>query len=151
MTIISLISNFFIGKRKFSFRGCGWKPINTRMWTKEKQEWILAIDNLFSQMFGNDFLTYAYDKSKGTSVEGHILSGLVDYNHDQWESRYLETLASAQQGEFTDTEFTMGCPDSAKQLVFTDGEVVSAKSCPSTEVSDGNCIAAKTSQEVLIK
>ena len=68
---------FLTGKRKFRFRGCGWKPINARMLTKEKQEWILAIDNLFSQMFGNDFLTYVYDKSKGTSVEENILSGLV--------------------------------------------------------------------------
>ena len=40
--------------------------------------------------------------------------------------------------------------DSAKQPVFTDVKVVSSKSCSSTEVSDGDCIVTKTSQEVLI-
>ena len=91
------------------------------MWIKEKQEWILAIDNLFSQMFGNDFLTYAFDKSKGTSVKEHILSGLVEYNHDQFGDTDI-----SQQEEFMDTGLAMSSAASAKQLVFTDVEVESA-------------------------
>ena len=62
----------------------------------------------------------------------------------------METLASAQQEEFMDTELTMSSPDSAKQLVFTDMEVVSSEAFSSTEVSGEDCIATKTSHEVLI-
>ena len=57
----------------------------------------MAIDGLFTQLFGEDFLRYVYDRVKGTSVDEHILSTLIDYNHDQWESIYLKQQTAAQQ------------------------------------------------------
>ena len=79
----------------FSFCGCGWKAINTTNWSKDQRDWILAIDDLFTKVFGEDFLRYVYDKDKGTSVDDHILSTLIDYNHDQWESLYLKQQTAA--------------------------------------------------------
>lgn len=52
---------------------------------------------MFTQLLGEDFLRYVYDKDKGTSVDEHILSTLVDYNHDQWESEYLNQPTTAMQ------------------------------------------------------
>ena len=88
---------FALGKKKFSFRGCGWKAVNATNWSQEHRDWILAIDNLFTQLFGEVFLRYVYDKDKGTSVDEHIVSTLVEYSHDQWESVYLNQQTAAQQ------------------------------------------------------
>ncbi|XP_068739054.1 uncharacterized protein [Montipora capricornis] len=85
------------GKKKFSFRGCGWKAIDTRNWSREHRNWIFVIDNLFTQPFGEDFLRYVYDKDKGTSVDKQILSTLIDYSHDQWQSTYLKQQAAAEK------------------------------------------------------
>ena len=64
--------------------------MNTSSWSKEKREWILKTDQLFSDLFGGDFLTYKYHKEKGTDVNESIISSLVEYNHDQWEkNNYL--------------------------------------------------------------
>ena len=52
---------------------------------------------MFTQLLGEDFLRYVYDKDKGTSVDEHILSTLVDYNHDQWESEYLNQPTTPMQ------------------------------------------------------
>ena len=38
------------------------------------------------------FLVYVYDKNKGTSVDKNIMSGLLEYNHDTWESEYLKQV-----------------------------------------------------------
>lgn len=57
----------------------------------------MAIDDLFTQVFGEDFLRYVYDKDKGTSVDDHILSTLIDYNHYQWESLYLKQQTATLQ------------------------------------------------------
>jgi len=104
---------FALGKKKFSFRGCGWKAVNATNWSQEHRDWILAIDNLFTQLFGEDFLRYVYDKDKGTSVDEHIVSTLVEYSHDQWESVYLNQQTAAQQ----DTSATGHGP---KHLAFAD-------------------------------
>ena len=49
---------FILGKKKFSFRGCRWKAINPKKWSQEHQDWILIVDNLFTQIFGDDYLNY---------------------------------------------------------------------------------------------
>ena len=36
---------FTLGKKKFSFRGCRWKAINSKNWSQEHQDWILIVDN----------------------------------------------------------------------------------------------------------
>ena len=86
---------FTLGKKKFSFRGCRWKVINPKKWSQEHQDWILIVDNLFTQIFGDDYLSCGYDKDKGTNIDETILSTLVDYNHDQWESGYLNQQTAA--------------------------------------------------------
>ena len=86
---------FTLGKKTFSFRGCRWKVINPKKWSQEHQDWILIVDNLFTQIFGDDYLSCGYDKDKGTSIDETILSTLVDYNHDQWESGYLNQQTAA--------------------------------------------------------
>ena len=59
--------------------------MNSSSWSKEKKEWILKTDQLFSDLFGEDFLTYKYHKEEGTDVNESIISSLAEYNHDQWE------------------------------------------------------------------
>ena len=39
-------SYYVTGKKPFTFRGCGCKAVNTSAWSKEKQDWILTIDQL---------------------------------------------------------------------------------------------------------
>ena len=36
---------FTLGKKKFSFRRCRWKAINSKNWSQEHQDWILIEDN----------------------------------------------------------------------------------------------------------
>lgn len=50
---------------------------------------------MFTQIFGDDYLSCGYDKDKGTSIDETILSTLVDYNHNQWESGYLNQQTAA--------------------------------------------------------
>ena len=57
-------------------------------WTKTKKAWVQAIVNLFEQMFGNDFLTYIYDKEHGTKVDDKVVACILEYSHDHWESLY---------------------------------------------------------------
>ena len=59
-----------------------------RSWTGAKKTWVQVINNLFEQMFGNDFLTYCYDKDHGTRVEDTVTSSILEYCHDHWESQY---------------------------------------------------------------
>lgn len=60
------------------------------MWSKEHHDWIFAMDHLFNQLFGGDYLAYWYDESKGTSVGEDTLPSLLEYNHDEWEIEYLK-------------------------------------------------------------
>ena len=64
--------NYFhhvVGKKKFAFRGCDWKPIDMRPWTDEKKAWIQVIVDLFEQMFGGDFLSYTYDRQHALRLQ----------------------------------------------------------------------------------
>ena len=53
-----------------------------RSWTEEKKAWIIAVDDLFEQMFGSDFLTYYYDKDHGTRVEDKLVADVLEYCHE---------------------------------------------------------------------
>ena len=50
---------------------------------------------MFTKIFGDDYLSCGYDKDKGTSIDETILSTLVDYNHNQRESGYLNQQTAA--------------------------------------------------------
>ena len=78
----------YLGKKKFFYRGCGWKSIDMKLWTKEKRNWIMMVCDLFNQMFGNDFLVYKYTADHGTQVCDEDLSRLQEYDHDYWEVQY---------------------------------------------------------------
>ena len=52
------------GKKKLHFRGCGWKSKDDVLWSEEKRKWIFTIDSLFTEIFGEDYLQYRYDKDK---------------------------------------------------------------------------------------
>lgn len=72
--------------------------MNTSSWSKEKREWILKTDQLFSDLFGGGFLTYKYHKEKGTYVNESIISSHPEYNHDQWEkNNYMPLDENARE------------------------------------------------------
>ena len=123
-----------------------------RMWSKEHREWILTIDNLFTQMFGTDFFTYCYDKTKGAYVDESILSSLVEYNHDQWESTYLE-----EKGKFSEKEtsaVTHKQSHGSKKLDFTNAQtsplLTKTEKMSSSEVSDTPCMETESSTESIV-
>ena len=103
-----LSSYHIVEKKKFTFRGCGWKPVNTSSWSKEKKEWILTIDQLFCDLFGSDFLSYKYNKDKGTGVVESTFTSLVEYDHDQWERNYMP-LDEDMEEELS-SQWQIGCP-----------------------------------------
>lgn len=43
---------------------------------------------LFQSIIGDDFLTYTYDPSKGTSVSQEVTEKLIKYEHEQWEENF---------------------------------------------------------------
>ena len=94
-----------LGKKKFFYRGCGWKNIDMTSWAEEKRNWIMVVCHLFNQMFGSDFLVYTYTSDHGTQVSDEDLSGLREYDHDYWEVQYTnlalhnEEESSTKDGE----------------------------------------------------
>ena len=148
MFLLKLIS----GKKKFSFRGCGWKAIDMTMWPKEHRDWILTIDNLFNQIFGDDFMVYMYDKDKGTSVDKTIESNLLEYHHDQWESEYLQ-----QQTIFSQKENNLNTPMQnhvPKQLDFINEQTTpaagSAKANSTNDAPNSMCVKAGSSKQPVV-
>ena len=88
-----------IGKKTFSFRGCGWKAINTAAWTEEMKQWILVTADLFDQMFGGDFLKFKYDKDHGTKIDGSVAANILEYSHNHWEKMYCSHKAEGNDDE----------------------------------------------------
>ena len=39
-------------------------------------------------MFGDDFLTFKYDKEHGTKIDESIAVSILEYSHDHWEKMY---------------------------------------------------------------
>lgn len=135
-------NSIMFGRKKFSFRGCGWKAIDSRKWSKEHRDWILTIDNLFNQIFGGDFLVYVYDKNKGTSVDENIVTGLLDYNHDSWEAEYLNELS-----DFSDKVTESNAPMQncgPKQLDFADAKTAPVPSSTNSDSSEDKDEAGQT-------
>ena len=80
--------------KEFTYRGCGWKSIDIRSWSEDTKSWIMMINDLFKQMFGNDFLLYRYCKEHGTSVDEKMASSILEYNHEHWELQYAKVLSN---------------------------------------------------------
>ena len=106
------------GWANINHHGCGWKAIDSRKWSKEHRDWILAIDNLLNQIFGGQFLVYVYDKNKGTSVDENTVPGILEYNHGSWESEYLKQLIDFSNKVTESNAFMQNC--GPKQLDFAD-------------------------------
>lgn len=64
---IYLILTIFEGQKKFSFRGCGWK-VKSIPWSQEERVWINDMVDLFTKLFGPDYLDYQYSPDHGTTV-----------------------------------------------------------------------------------
>ena len=88
-----------IGKKKFTYRGCGWKNVDITSWSKDTIKWIMKINDLFKQMFGGDFLCYTYSKDHGTSINEEVSSSILEYNHQHWEVEYAKSLTNDEEGE----------------------------------------------------
>ena len=84
----------FIGKKKFTYRGCGWKSIDIRSWSEDTKSWIMMINDLFKQIFGDDFLMYRYCKEHGTSVDEKVASSILEYSHEHWELQYAKVFSN---------------------------------------------------------
>ena len=130
------------GKKKFSFRGCGWKAVDTSVWSKDKRDWILTIDVLFCNLFGNDFLSYLYDKDTGTAVDTNTTSELLEYNHEQWEKNYQDITTNVEDEPIPQQQrdLTTCAPvqhHAAKKLAFPDpkSSINAPKVIPSTSKS----------------
>lgn len=97
-SFIDLNFPFTSRKKAFSYRGCGWRSADHELksWTEEKKNWVLAVSDLFDQMFGTDFLTYSYDKEHGTVVDEKVISSLLEYCHDFWEKHYSQESTDPQ-------------------------------------------------------
>lgn len=81
-----------LGKKKFKYRGCGFQSIDATSWTEETKKWILTVNDLFSQLFGGDFLLCRYNADHGTKVEDEVVSGMFEYNHEEWETQYAKSI-----------------------------------------------------------
>ena len=88
----------FTGKRKFTYRGCGWKSIDIRSRSEGTKRWIMVINDLFQQMFGDDFLPYRYCQEHGTS-DKKVASSVLEYSHEHWELQYAKVLSNDLEWE----------------------------------------------------
>jgi len=77
---------------------------------------------------------YVYDKSKGTSVDENIVSGLLKYNHDRWETKYLQQLTELFDQITESNAPIQNC--GPKQLDFTDAQTAPAPSHAKTNSSE---------------
>ena len=67
-------------------------------------------------MFGNDFLSYCYDKHHGTRVDDTIAASILEYCHDHWERQYAVHLSPQPPQDLSST-----ChPRATNLLVDTD-------------------------------
>lgn len=82
------------GKKKFTYCGCEWKSIDIRSWSEDTKSWIMMINDLFKQMFGDDFLLYRYCKEHGTSVDEKVALSILEYSHKHWELQYMKVLSN---------------------------------------------------------
>ena len=59
----------------------------------------MTINDLFNQLFGGDFLLCKYNADHGTSVDASVVSGMFEYNHEQWEAQYAKSVISHAETE----------------------------------------------------
>ena len=93
---------------------------------QRRRDWILTIDVLFCNLFGNGFLSYVYDKDMGTAVDANTSSELLEYNHEQWEKNYQDITTNVEeepipQQQRDPTTCTSVQHHVAKKLAFPDG------------------------------
>ena len=76
-------------EKPFYFKGCGWSRKKNVMWSKGDMMWIVQMENLFTEIFGNDFLVYEWDKAKGTLIISPDSLVCFRYNYALWEEAFL--------------------------------------------------------------
>ena len=87
-----------LGKKRFTFRGCGWSQIyRVDDWTQHDRVWIGLINVLFKKMLGQHYLDYTHIPGRGTKVSD--VSDPRDdfsYNHEQWEASYEAKMVASE-------------------------------------------------------
>ena len=85
--------------RPFYFRGCGWSTKYTVSRSKEEMTWVVGMTELFTEIFGDDFLSYeTVPKTKVVQVAPESLP-VYQYDHARWEgvSDFLKIVTSREQ------------------------------------------------------
>ena len=86
-------------------------------------------------MSGNDFLSYRYDKDRGTRVDDTITSSILEYYHDHWERLYAVHLSPQPPQDLSGK-----ChPRATNLLVDTDLPVGSITSHASPQLKAASC------------
>lgn len=76
---------FLLLGKAFHFRGCGWSRRKHVTWSKDDMAWIVSMNELFLNIFGDDFLQYGWDKEKkGVIISPESLPS-YQYDHLLWE------------------------------------------------------------------
>ena len=84
-----------IGK-PFHFRRCGWPQNKELIWLLNDKKWIVAVNNLFTMAFGEDFLAYEWHKIKRSATISPESIPAFNYDHALWASALNSLCTSAQ-------------------------------------------------------
>ena len=71
--------------KAFHFRGCGWSRRKHVTWSEDDMAWIASMNELFLNIFGDDFLKYGWDKEKKRVIISPETLPSYQYDHLLWE------------------------------------------------------------------
>ena len=109
---------FTIGK-PFHFRGSGWPQNKELVWSLDDKTWIVAVNNLFTITFSEDFLEYEWDKIKRSVIISPERIPAFNCDHTLWESA-LKSLCPSAQSNVSGTPILTTSP-SAKSVITPKG------------------------------
>lgn len=96
---------------------------------RETKKWVFVIDDLFTKVFGDDFLKYDHDNSKGTVVSGGSMSKIHRYQNGFWEEvdkehgspAFDSTCPKQLESQFSEAELAdVSNANSATQVPHTE-------------------------------
>ncbi|KAK3703613.1 hypothetical protein QZH41_019151, partial [Actinostola sp. cb2023] len=75
--------------KHFYFRGCGWRPPKHDLWDAQDKKFVLAIEGLFCNIFGEDFPNYTYEAKQCSVDEPDTI-----YDHQEWENNFSSIMST---------------------------------------------------------
>ena len=78
----------------YHFRGCGWSRKKVVLWSKDDMAWIASMNDLLNKMFGNDFLSYEWDRGLKRMVMSPECFPTYQYDHALWEQMFPTVFTS---------------------------------------------------------